>query len=182
MSDRPHGSVTIGDHFRDGGWIDPTPCGDVTIGDYVVLGEGARIIRHCPIRAFEHDRVTIGDFCYIGDGARILLGAEIGKGCVVGAAAVVTGRVPPYSIVAGNPARVIRQRDAYEMFRTFVLKYRDPDPVSLGMREPDWSLLTLDDVKWLLMNPDYDGLQAWDGRFDVPGVIEFYKYKSRKGL
>jgi hypothetical protein len=173
-------SVTIGDFFRDAGWIDPTPCGDLTIGDYVVLGEGARIIRHGPTRPFEHDRITIGDFCYIGDGARILLGAEIGKGCIVGTLAVVAGTVPPYSIVAGNPARVIRKRDAYEMLRTFVLKYRDPNPVSLGMREPDWNRLTLDDVYWLLTYPDYDDLHVWDSGMSVDEVVAFYEELARR--
>ncbi|MEI6171719.1 MAG: acyltransferase, partial [bacterium] len=170
------GEVKIGACFFEGGWIDPTPCGDVVIGDYVVLGHGSRIIRHCPIRSFEHNRISIGDFCYIGDGARILLGADIGKGCVVGALAVVSGPVPPYSIVAGNPARVIRKRDAYEMLRTFVLKYGDPDPVTLGMREADWTLLGWQDVKFLLRNPTYDDHEIqFNEELDVMAVVEFYR-------
>jgi len=52
--------------------------------------------------------VTIGDDCWLGSGALILGGVTIGKGCVVGAGSVVTRDVPPFSVVAGNPARVLR--------------------------------------------------------------------------
>lgn len=54
--------------------------------------------------------VTIGHDVWIGHGAIILPGRNIGNGAVVAAAAVVTKDVAPYAIVAGNPARVIRQR------------------------------------------------------------------------
>tara|TARA_R110002049_G_scaffold1295_1_gene9751 strand:+ start:1077 stop:1727 length:651 start_codon:yes stop_codon:yes gene_type:complete len=53
---------------------------------------------------------VVGHDVWIGQGARILPGAHIGDGVIVGAGAVVAGRVPAYSIVAGNPARVIRPR------------------------------------------------------------------------
>ncbi len=47
---------------------------------------------------------------WIGDGAVVLQGASIGTGAVVGANAVVTKDVPPYAVVGGIPARVIRYR------------------------------------------------------------------------
>lgn len=52
--------------------------------------------------------VRIEDDCWIGAGAIILNGVTIGKGSVVGAGAVVTKDVAPYTIVAGNPARKIK--------------------------------------------------------------------------
>lgn len=55
-------------------------------------------------------QTRIGNDVWIGDGAVILSGTVIGNGAVIGARAVVTGSVPPYCIVAGNPAEVIRQR------------------------------------------------------------------------
>ncbi|MGI1664039.1 CatB-related O-acetyltransferase [Palleronia sp. KMU-117] len=53
---------------------------------------------------------VIGNDVWIGQGARILPGSVIGDGVIVGAGAVVGGTVPPYAIVAGNPARVLRMR------------------------------------------------------------------------
>ena len=55
-------------------------------------------------------RVTIGHDVWIGRAAIVLPGRSIGNGAIVGAGAVVTKDVAPYTIVAGNPARVIRRR------------------------------------------------------------------------
>lgn len=54
--------------------------------------------------------VTIGHDVWIGHGAIILSGRTIGAGAVIGAGAIVTKDVPDYSIVVGNPARVLRMR------------------------------------------------------------------------
>ncbi|WP_137699480.1 CatB-related O-acetyltransferase [Marimonas lutisalis] len=53
---------------------------------------------------------VIGHDVWIGQGARILPGARIGNGVIVGAGAVVVGEIPAYSIVTGNPGRVMRRR------------------------------------------------------------------------
>jgi hypothetical protein len=55
-------------------------------------------------------RVTIGHDVWIGHGAIVLAGRSIGTGAVVAAGSVVTKDVPDYTIVAGNPARLIRRR------------------------------------------------------------------------
>lgn len=54
--------------------------------------------------------VRIGNDVWIGRSAIVLSGVSVGNGAVIGAGAVVTKDVPPYAIVAGNPARVIRFR------------------------------------------------------------------------
>ncbi len=54
--------------------------------------------------------VTIGNDVWIGDGAAILSGVTIGNGAVIGARAVIAKDVPPYAIVVGNPAKVVRYR------------------------------------------------------------------------
>lgn len=57
------------------------------------------------------DKIThIGSDVWIGDGAFIKQGVNIGVGAVIGMGSVVTKDVPPYTIVAGNPAHVIRKR------------------------------------------------------------------------
>jgi virginiamycin A acetyltransferase len=58
---------------------------------------------------------VIGNDVWIGDGAAILPGARVGSGVIVGARAVVSGEVPDYAIVAGNPARVVRKRFSDEV-------------------------------------------------------------------
>ena len=54
--------------------------------------------------------VSIGHDVWIGHGAQIFSGVTVGNGAVIGGGAVVARDVPPYAIVAGNPARVIRYR------------------------------------------------------------------------
>jgi virginiamycin A acetyltransferase len=53
---------------------------------------------------------VIGHDVWIGHGALILPGARVGHGAIIGAGAVVHGGVEPYSIMAGNPARLVRPR------------------------------------------------------------------------
>jgi acetyltransferase-like isoleucine patch superfamily enzyme len=57
-------------------------------------------------------QMVIGDDVWVAEGATLLGGITVGDGAVVGAHAVVTKDVPPHTVVAGNPARVIKQLDA----------------------------------------------------------------------
>ena len=52
--------------------------------------------------------VTVGNRCWIGGGAILLPGVTIGDGTTVGAGSVVTKSLPPRSIAAGNPCRILR--------------------------------------------------------------------------
>ncbi len=54
--------------------------------------------------------VTIGNDVWLGSGCMILSGVTVGHGAVVAARAVVTRDVPPYAVVAGNPAKIVRRR------------------------------------------------------------------------
>lgn len=70
--------------------------------------------------------VVIGNDVWIGFGATILSGVSIGDGAVIGAKAMVSRSVPPYAVVAGNPARIARHRfDQPTVERLLALRWWD---------------------------------------------------------
>lgn len=81
--------------------------------------------------------VTIGNDVWIGARAIILSGVTVGDGAVIGAGAVVARGVPPYAIVAGNPARLIRYRfDEATIAALAALRWWDwPDARIAAMEE-----------------------------------------------
>ena len=54
--------------------------------------------------------IVIEDYVWIATGAMILPGVTVGEGAVVAAGSVVTKDVPPWTVVAGNPAREVKKR------------------------------------------------------------------------
>jgi acetyltransferase-like isoleucine patch superfamily enzyme len=95
-------------------------CEGVTIEDNVFIGHGVMFINDSFPRATADDgnlqteadwkveRTVVKKGASIGSGATILSNVSIGENAIVGAGSVVTKDVPPRSIVAGNPARVLR--------------------------------------------------------------------------
>ena len=64
-------------------------------------------------------QITVGDDVWIGQNATIMSGVTIGQGAVIAAEAVVSNDVPAYSIMAGNPARVVKHRFSMETIERF---------------------------------------------------------------
>lgn len=60
-------------------------------------------------------KIIIGHDTWLGASSTIMPGVTIGECCIIGAGAVVTKDVPPYSVVAGVPARIIKTLDAIEL-------------------------------------------------------------------
>ncbi len=87
--------------------------------------------------------VAIGHDVWIGHGAVILPGRNIGTGAVVAAGAIVTRDVPEYTIVAGNPARIIRHRFPDEIVeRLKELSWWDWSHEALRLALPDFRTLS----------------------------------------
>lgn len=88
---------------------------NIVIGDRVVINDGATLISgsHDPDATdyrFVTKPIIVKDYAWIAMNATILQGVTIGYGAIVGAGSVVTRSVGDYEIVAGNPARKIRER------------------------------------------------------------------------
>ncbi len=112
--------MRIGDHTWIGQQCFLHSAGGITVGARVGIGPGVKVItsthaeagRDVPVlfSPLEMAPVVIEDDADIGVNAVILPGVTVGRGAVVGAGAVVAADVPPYAVVAGVPARVLRYR------------------------------------------------------------------------
>jgi len=114
------GKIHLGDDTRlnRGGTL--TSYAEIFIDDFTIIGEFVSIRdanhgmeRGEPMRYQEHTSkpIRIGRDVWVGRGSCILPGVTIGEGSVIGANSVVTRDVPPYSIAAGVPAKIIRERE-----------------------------------------------------------------------
>jgi maltose O-acetyltransferase len=120
--------IRVGDHvnIQMGCFLDGR--GGLTIGNNVDLTPGVKILTEqhdidSPDYATVKRPVVIHDHVVIGSWALILPGVTVGEGAVVGAGSVVARDVPPYAVVAGNPATVKRERKRVISYR---LDYRRP--------------------------------------------------------
>ncbi len=98
--------------------------------------------------------VTIGHDVWIGHGAIILAGRNIGTGAVVAGGAVVTKDVPAYTIVAGNPARIIRRRFPEEISQGLIqLAWWDWEHAALRSALEDFRNLPVEAFIEKYLNP-----------------------------
>ena len=90
---------------------------DTTIGKHCIINTNASVDHDCVVEDFVHispnaalaGNVAVGEGSHIGIGAAVIQGIKIGKWCVIGAGAVIIHDIPDYSVVVGNPGRIIKK-------------------------------------------------------------------------
>lgn len=119
----PHAWLTGEPQIGEGTWIGAFTLidgqGGLTIGRGCDISCGAQILSHSTVRRCLTERrypnidrrpTVLEDYVFVGTNAVVLMGSHIGHHSVVAAGAVVLedSRIPPYSLVAGVPARIVR--------------------------------------------------------------------------
>jgi lipopolysaccharide O-acetyltransferase len=116
--------IVIGNRVQVSQWVHIAATNLVEIGEDVLIGSKVMITdhnhgqysrEHTPphlapsSRPLDHDRrVVIGKNVWLGDGVVVTPGSCIGEGAVIGANSVVSGGIPPFSLAAGIPARILK--------------------------------------------------------------------------
>ena len=161
---RSYGGLTI--------WTFGQPEESLTIGSFVSIADDVKFLlggNHsmdnfstfpyltkyfATLEAITKGPVVIGDDVWIGYSSVILSGVSIGQGAVVAACSVVTKDVPPYSIVGGNPAKVIKYRFAPDIIEKMLrLDYsKVNDETILQNKELLYQAITAENVDTMLVN------------------------------
>jgi carbonic anhydrase/acetyltransferase-like protein (isoleucine patch superfamily) len=167
----------------------------IEIGDYCKITRGVQILTHDYSRSVlrrgygdiiaEAKKTKIGNNVFVGTNSVILMGTIIGDNVIIGAGSVVSGNIPANSVVAGNPARVIRTleehlevrkrkyiTEAKECAKEFYNKYgKKPDIHDMGAFFP---LYAERNIRYLKENK----LRTKLGGDDEQDVIEKYLCSS----
>lgn len=156
--------------------------GKLSIGSFCSIGEGVVILlsaagghrpdwistfpfiqlfkdfHHLSFPQTEKRDVIIGNDVWVGMNTTILSGVKIGDGAVIGTSSVVTKDVPAYSIVAGNPAKLIRMRfDDETISRLLQIKWWDWDLQRIADNVP---LLLSNNIKEFVSKNDPGALKS----------------------
>ena len=120
LDEHPHANMVIGNFVQINWGCYISGEGGLVIGDRVLIGPNVCILSagHGYIdktkliqeQGLTYARIVIEDDVWIGGGSVVLQGTKLGKGCVVGGGSTIVNDVPPYAVVAGNPAKIIKWR------------------------------------------------------------------------
>jgi acetyltransferase-like isoleucine patch superfamily enzyme len=120
------GGLVIGSHVHVSAHAALVGAGPIEIGDFANVSHGAKILSSSdhfsaagiagPLvpdayRQVEHAAVSVGRHGIVGAGAVLLPNAAVGEGATIGALSLVKGAIPPWTVHAGVPARLVGQRD-----------------------------------------------------------------------
>lgn len=151
------GRINIGDYVLISPGCRISACDDITIGDSVMMANGVYITDsdwHGIYDRVERPKakmpVTIKDNVWLGDNCTVLKGVTIGENSIVAAQAVVTRDVPANVVVAGNPAKVVKELEPDKGFRVRGDFYKDPQGLETWYKKIDYMVLKDNSlVNWL---------------------------------
>lgn len=116
----PGEGLRVGDHSNIGPYAYIGCSGFISIGNHVMMGPRVNLLAEqhnfertdvlMKEQGVTRSFITIEDDCWIGANTTILAGVTVGRGSIIAAGAVVTRDVPPFTVVGGVPAKVIRAR------------------------------------------------------------------------
>jgi len=130
LDDNPHTDLIIGNHVQINWGCYISGEGGLEIGHRVLIGPNVCILSagHGYIddkkliqeQGLTYGKIVIEDDVWIGGGSVILQGVRLGRGCVIGGGSTVVRDIPPYAVVAGNPAKGIKWRGSRGSWRYFL--------------------------------------------------------------
>ncbi len=152
------GRVEIGDCVLLSPGSRISACDEITIGDGTMFAHGVYVTDSDWHTLYDRTRrderkmpVHIGRNVWLGDHATVLKGVTIGENSVVAARAVVTRDVPANVVVAGNPARVVRELDPQREFTTRMDYFSNPEELAHFFDGVDRQVLAGNSLwRWLL--------------------------------
>lgn len=152
------GEITIGDYVLISPGCRISACHSITLGNSVMLANGVYItdsdwhgVYDRASMPKEPTPVVIGDNVWLGDRCTVLKGVTIGNNSIVAANAVVVKDVPANVVVAGNPAKVVKQLEPEKGFRTRADFFKDPEGLEDWYDKIDYMVLKDNSLwRWLL--------------------------------
>jgi len=136
LDDNPHTDLIIGDFVQINWGCYISGEGGLEIGDRVLIGPNVCILsaghgymddkKLIQQQGLTYGKIVVEEDVWIGGGSVILQEVRLGRGCVVGGGSTVVKDVPPYAVVAGNPAEVIKWRGGRGKARFPLMRWLKP--------------------------------------------------------
>lgn len=123
----------------------------------------SKLIKRSSIDAISKGPIVVDDEVWIGTGTYIFSGVTIGKGAIIAAGALVTKDVPPYAIVGGNPARIIRFRFSEEVIKVLL-------PIRFANFSEDWIRRNIDMI--------YNKIETVDDALKLKALADSYSNQN----
>lgn len=134
------GKIKIGDYCIVCPGVRFQSATEIIVGNNCMIADGAYLTdadwhgiydRLAPVGASEP--ILLEDNVWIGDGAVVCKGVTVGENSIIGTGSIVTSNIPPNSIAAGNPAKVVKELDPAQGYVTRAQLFADPKALNKTM-------------------------------------------------